>query len=241
VTFVSTGSRARSVGPKTSLEGLVVVALQRADAVSTSVFDRVVAAPDASHYLMTPSAVVTPRNADEVARLLGFAVANGERLTFRSGGTSLSGQATTGGILVDTRKFFRRITVEDDGLTVRVQPGATVRQVNARLLRHGRKLGPDPASEIACTIGGVVANNSSGMACGIDQNTYRTLASAVIVLASGTVVDHRPPGRRREARGGRARTLEDAARTCATRCSGQWSCRPRSCGSTASRTRWATG
>ncbi len=189
MTFVSTGSRARTVGPKMSLEGLVVGALQRADAISTSPFDRVIAAPDASHYLMTPSAVVTPRNADEVARLLGFAIANGERLTFRSGGTSLSGQATTSGILVDTRKFFRRITVEDDGLTVRVQPGATVRQVNARLLRHGRKLGPDPASEIACTIGGVVANNSSGMACGIDQNTYRTLASAVIVLASGTVVD----------------------------------------------------
>jgi D-lactate dehydrogenase len=171
------------------LEGLVVVALQRADAVSTSVFDRVVAAPDASHYLMTPSAVVTPRNADEVGKLLSVAREHGERLTFRSGGTSLSGQATTGGVLVDTRKFFRSITVGDEGRTVRVQPGATVRQVNARLLRYGRKLGPDPASEIACTVGGVVANNSSGMACGIDQNTYRTLASAVIVLASGTVIN----------------------------------------------------
>jgi D-lactate dehydrogenase len=61
--------------------------------------------------------------------------------------------------------------------------------VNARLLRHGRKLGPDPASEIACTIGGVVANNSSGMACGTEQNTYRTLRSAVIVLPSGTIID----------------------------------------------------
>ena len=186
---VSTGSRARNIDTQTALEGRVVVALQRPEAVSTSVFDRVSAAPDASHYLMTPSAVVTPLNAEEVGRLLGFAVANDEKLTFRSGGTSLSGQATTGGILVDTRKHFRGITVEDEGRTVRVQPGATVRQVNARLLRFGRKLGPDPASEIACTIGGVVANNSSGMACGITQNTYRTLASAIIVLASGTVVD----------------------------------------------------
>jgi len=72
---------------------------------------------------------------------------------------------------------------------VRVQPGATVRQVNARLSRYGRKLGPDPASEIACTIGGVIANNSSGMACGTDQNTYRTLESMVLVLPSGTVID----------------------------------------------------
>ncbi len=64
-----------------------------------------------------------------------------------------------------------------------------MRAVNTRLARHGRKLGPDPASEIACTIGGVVANNSSGMACGIEQNTYRTLDSVVIVLPSGTVLD----------------------------------------------------
>jgi D-lactate dehydrogenase len=61
--------------------------------------------------------------------------------------------------------------------------------VNAHLARYKRKLGPDPASEIACTIGGVVANNSSGMACGTELNTYRTLESMVFVLPSGTVVD----------------------------------------------------
>ncbi len=77
----------------------------------------------------------------------------------------------------------------DDGARVRVQPGATVRQVNARLARYGRKLGPDPASEAACTIGGVVANNSVGMACGTVENSYRTLESLVLVLPSGTVVD----------------------------------------------------
>ena len=110
-------------------------------------------------------------------------------LTFRSGGTSLSGQGVTDGVLVDTRAAFRAVEVLDGGARVRVQPGATVRNVNARLARHGRKLGPDPASEIACTIGGVIANNSSGMACGTEQNTYRTLDSLVVVLPSGTVVD----------------------------------------------------
>ena len=69
-------------------------------------------------------------------------------LTFRSGGTSLSGQAGTDGILVDTRRHFRDIEVLDGGARVRVGPGATVRQVNARLARYGRKLGPDPASEV---------------------------------------------------------------------------------------------
>jgi D-lactate dehydrogenase len=68
-----------------------------------------------------------------------------------------------------------------------------VRQTNARLARHGRKLGPDPASEIACTIGGVVANNSSGMACGTAQNTYRTLESMTFVLPSGTILNTAEP------------------------------------------------
>lgn len=161
----------------------------REGAVSTRSFDRVVAAVDASHYLRTPRAVVSPESVEEIKALFRAVHDLGQTLTFRSGGTSLSGQASTDGILVDTRRNFRSISVGHDGLVVRAGAGATVRQVNARLLRFGRKLGPDPASEIACTIGGVVANNSSGMACGTEQNAYRTLRSAVIVLPSGTVID----------------------------------------------------
>jgi D-lactate dehydrogenase len=155
--------------------------------------DRLAAAHDASHYLLTPRAVVRPDSVDQVTATLAVARRHGVPVTFRSGGTSLSGQAGTEGVLVDTRRHFRRIEVLDGGGRVRVQPGATVRAVNARLARLGRKLGPDPASEIACTIGGVVANNSSGMACGIEQNTYRTLDSAVLVLPSGTVIDTSRP------------------------------------------------
>lgn len=54
-------------------------------------------------------------------------------------------------------------------------------------------LGPDPASEVACTIGGVIANNSSGRACGVAHNTYHTLESAVVVLPSGTIIDSAAP------------------------------------------------
>ena len=151
-------------------------------------------AHDASHYLLVPGAIVTPRSAEEVAQALGIARRAAAPLTFRAGGTSLSGQSSTSGVLVDTRRHFRRIEVLDDGERVRVQPGATVRQVNIRLARFGRKLGPDPASEIACTIGGVIANNSSGMACGVDQNAYRTLESLIVVLASGTIIDTAEPG-----------------------------------------------
>jgi len=155
----------------------------------TRAIDRISYASDASHYLLTPRAVAIASDADEVAALLAQASASRTPLTFRSGGTSLSGQASTDGILVDTRREFRRIDVLDGGRRVRVQPGATVRQVNVRLARHGYRLGPDPASEAACTIGGVVANNSSGMACGTVENTYRTLESMIFVLPSGTVHD----------------------------------------------------
>ncbi|HEY1133617.1 MAG TPA: FAD-binding and (Fe-S)-binding domain-containing protein, partial [Nocardioides sp.] len=150
-------------------------------------------ASDASHYLYTPQAVVVAADAAEVGRVFRAARTSGVPVTLRSGGTSLAGQASGDGILLDVRQRFRGIEVLDGGERVRVQPGATVRQVNARLAPYGRKLGPDPASEAACTIGGVVANNSSGMACGTELNTYRTLESMTLVLPSGTVVDTARP------------------------------------------------
>ncbi|MET0479941.1 MAG: FAD-binding and (Fe-S)-binding domain-containing protein, partial [Mycetocola sp.] len=161
--------------------------------VSVAEFDRIVAGVDASHFLLTPSAVVTPQDATQLAAVLAFARNTGRHVTVRSGGTSLSGQASSDGILIDTRRHFRSIEPLDDGTLVRVQPGATVRQVNARLARYRRKLGPDPASEIAATIGGVIANNSSGMACGTHHNSYQTLRGLTFVLPSGTVIDTTAP------------------------------------------------
>ncbi len=163
-------------------------------AVLDRAIDRLAYAHDASHYLLTPQAVATPSTAAEVGRLMALSSAQGIPLTFRSGGTSLSGQASTSGLLVDTRRGFRAVEVLDDGRRVRVQPGATVRAVNARLAPYGHKLGPDPASEAACTVGGVVANNSSGMVCGTEFNSYRTVESMVVILASGTVIDTGAPG-----------------------------------------------
>ena len=157
--------------------------------VKTRALDLHANAHDASHFLLMPQAVVVAGNAEEVGRLLRASAAQGMPLTFRSGGTSLSGQALTDGVLVDVRRNFKGVEVLDDGARVRVQPGVTVRALNAQLAPYGRKFGPDPASEGACTIGGVVANNSSGMACGTVDNTYRTLESLTVVLPSGTVID----------------------------------------------------
>ena len=144
---------------------------------------------DASHYLLKPKAIYTPETKEQLAEIFALATELGIGVTFRSGGTSLSGQATSDGFLVDTRKNFRGIKVGNQGEQVSVSPGATVRAVNTSLARFKRKLGPDPASEVACTIGGVVANNSSGMCCGTEQNSYRTIASLVLVLPNGLVID----------------------------------------------------
>ncbi|NUT31791.1 MAG: FAD-binding oxidoreductase, partial [Hamadaea sp.] len=155
----------------------------------TRATDRLAMAHDASHYLLTPQAVLVPQDATQVATLMRTAAELGLGVTLRSGGTSLSGQAGTDQLLLDVRRHFRDVEVLDDGARVRVQPGAVLRQVNARLAGYGRKLGPDPASEAACTVGGVIANNSSGMTCGTHANTYQTLESMTLVLPSGTVVD----------------------------------------------------
>ena len=173
----------------------LVDALERAvpGQVTARTAERFAFAHDASHYRLVPRAVVTPRDAHEVATLIRVSAELGVPLTFRSGGTSLTGQATTRDVLVDVRRHFRGVEVLDDGARVRVRPGTTVRAVNARLAPYGRKFGPDPASEVACTIGGVIANNASGMACGTELNSYRTLESVVLVLPNGTVVDTGAP------------------------------------------------
>jgi D-lactate dehydrogenase len=159
------------------------------DQITDSLFDRVSIANDASHYLLTPTMVAKPKTAQQISEIFKITQKHDLGITFRSGGTSLSGQSVTDSLLIDTRKNFKEIEVLENGLKVRVQPGLTVNRVNASLRKYGRKLGPDPASEIACTIGGVIANNSSGMACGTEFNTYKTLSSLVFVLPSGTLID----------------------------------------------------
>ena len=161
--------------------------------VSQDPLDLAAVAPDVSHYLLTPGALVRAGSTSDVAAAMAAAKRHRVAVNFRSGGTSLSGQGSTVGVMVDTRRSFRGIEVLDGGRKVRVQPGATIVAVNSVLARYGRKLGPDPASSVACTFGGVLADNSSGMSCGTVANSYRTLDSMVFVLASGTVIDTSDP------------------------------------------------
>ena len=169
--------------------------------VLTRRIDRIAWANDASVYRLVPRAVVLPRTVDEVRALLRFSRLRRIPLTFRAAGTSLSGQAVTDGILAVVSRHWRGIEIEEEGRLVRVQPGAIGGDVNRRLSRHGRKIGPDPASINSCMMGGILANNSSGMCCGVAQNAYHTLRSLHFLLPDGLELDTADPaaaGRLRE-------------------------------------------
>ncbi|MFD5812776.1 FAD-binding and (Fe-S)-binding domain-containing protein [Streptomyces sp. NPDC127038] len=170
-----------------------LTALLGAGKVLTRISDLVRYASDASPYRFVPRVVVVPEDLDDVSAVLSYAHGRGREVVFRAAGTSLNGQAQGEDILVDVRRHWTGVEVLDGGARVRIAPGTTVARVNAALVRHGRVLGPDPASAIACTVGGVVANNASGMTAGTTRNAYVTLASLTLVLPSGTVVDTAEP------------------------------------------------
>ncbi|WP_406511735.1 FAD-binding oxidoreductase [Streptomyces sp. NBC_00161] len=164
-----------------------------AEKVLWKVSDLVRYASDASPYRFVPQVVVIAEDIDDVSAVLSYAHGRGREVVFRAAGTSLNGQAQGEDILVDVRRHWAGIEVLEGGRRARIRPGTTVARANAALARHGRVLGPDPASAVACTLGGVVANNASGMTAGTTRNSYRTLSSLTFVLPGGTVVDTADP------------------------------------------------
>ncbi len=151
--------------------------------------ERIAFASDASFYRLIPRAVVQPVDRREVAALFRFSHRHGVPLVFRAGGTSLSGQSITDGILVDVGRYLRRVRVEENGRSIRVEPGVIGQHANDALRLYRARIGPDPASINSCRMGGILSNNSSGMCCGVAQNAYHTLRSLVFVLPSGTEID----------------------------------------------------
>jgi D-lactate dehydrogenase len=168
-------------------------ALLGADRVLARPGDLIKYASDASPYRKLPRAVVMAKIPDDVAKVLAFGRRAGIPVTFRAGGTSLNGQGQTDGILVDVRRHFGGIVVLEDGAAVRVGTGTILGHVNRVLAPLGRRLGPDPASTEVATVGGVVANNSGGMRCGVTKDSYSTLRSLTFVLPSGTRIDTAAP------------------------------------------------
>src|SRR5512147_92108 len=164
------------------------------DRVLTRVIDLVRYASDASPYRLLPKAIVMARDAEDVGKVLDFGRRSSVPVTFRAAGTSLNGQSQSDGILVDVRRHWGGVEVLDDGGRARLKPGTVLGHANRVLAPHGRKLGPDPASTEIASVGGVLANNSGGMRCGVTKDSYSTLRSMTLVLASGTTIDTAEPG-----------------------------------------------
>jgi D-lactate dehydrogenase len=152
---------------------------------------------DASFYRLVPKVVVKARTPEEVRRLLEVAGRVAVPVTFRAAGTSLSGQTLSDSVLVVLAGGWRGARVLDGGERVALEPGVVGSEANALLAPLGRKIGPDPASINACMIGGIVANNASGMCCGTTMNSYQTVESMRLVLADGSSLDTGDPESRR--------------------------------------------
>lgn len=163
---------------------------------------------DASFYRLNPKMVVKVHTEEEIQRILPIAAKHEVPVTFRAAGTSLSGQAITDSVLLKlshTGRNFRSYTVHEDGSSITVEPGLIGGEVNRILAAHKNKhghpiqykIGPDPSSIDSCMIGGIVNNNSSGMCCGVSQNTYHTLQDMRVVFVDGTLLDTADPESRR--------------------------------------------
>jgi D-lactate dehydrogenase len=158
------------------------------DALSTLAFGT-----DASFYRLIPKLVIRASSTDEVKYILNIAHKMDIPITFRAAGTSLSGQAISDSVLVIVSHGFTHHKVYARGEKILLEPGIRGAMANRLLVRFGRKIGPDPASIDAAMIGGIAANNASGMCCGTSQNSYKTIADIDIVLSDGSELNTASP------------------------------------------------
>ena len=146
---------------------------------------------DASFYRLIPKMVIRAKDEKEVSLILKECSGLSIPVTFRAAGTSLSGQAITDSVLVIAGNHWNNFMINENGSVISLQPGLTGGRVNSLLAPYGRKIGPDPASVNSAMIGGIAANNASGMCCGTAENSYKTVAGMRIIMADGTVIDTR--------------------------------------------------
>ncbi|MDT0343204.1 FAD-binding and (Fe-S)-binding domain-containing protein [Streptomyces litchfieldiae] len=131
---------------------------------------------DASNYRRVPVGVVAPHDAADVAAALAVCRAHGTPVVPRGGGTSIAGQATGTGVVLDFTRHMNRIVSLDPGArTAAVQPGVVLDDLRAAATHHGLTFGPDPSTHGRCTIGGMIGNNS----CGAHSVAWGTTADNV--------------------------------------------------------------
>ncbi len=154
------------------------------DALSTLAFGT-----DASFYRLIPKLVVRAASIEEIVYITKCCAAMKIPVTFRAAGTSLSGQGVSDSVLVIATHGFTEHQVLEDGRKIELGPGIRGAQANKYLVKYGRKIGPDPASIDSAMIGGIAANNASGMCCGTSENSYKTIADLKLIFADGSYLD----------------------------------------------------
>lgn len=155
----------------------------RMDAASRSLYST-----DASVYQIVPRGVVLPRSVADVVGLVRVAAAHRVPLTARGGGTSQAGQAIGEGLVVDMSKHMNRVLAIDPvARTARVQPGVVLDDLNAAVAPHRLRFAPDVSSSSRATVGGLIANNSSGARSVLYGKTIDHVISVTMVMADATV------------------------------------------------------
>ncbi|MGW0209908.1 FAD-binding and (Fe-S)-binding domain-containing protein [Streptomyces sp. NPDC003233] len=135
---------------------------------------------DASNYRRVPAGVVAPRDADDVAAVLEVCRARGVPVVARGGGTSIAGQATGTGVVLDFTRHMNGLLELDPGTrTAVVQPGLVLDRLQEAAAPHGLRFGPDPSTHSRCTLGGMIGNNS----CGSHSVAWGTTADSVRELS----------------------------------------------------------
>ncbi|MEU6179293.1 FAD-binding and (Fe-S)-binding domain-containing protein [Streptomyces coeruleorubidus] len=154
--------------------------------VGFDVTSRALVTMDASNYRRVPRGVVAPVDADDVAAVLAVCREHGVPVVARGGGTSIAGQATGTGVVLDfTRHMNRLVALDPEARTAVVQPGLVLDRLQAAAAAHGLRFGPDPSTHSRCTLGGMIGNNS----CGSHSVAWGTTADSVreldVVTARG--------------------------------------------------------
>ncbi|MEV7726559.1 FAD-binding and (Fe-S)-binding domain-containing protein [Streptomyces sp. NPDC087917] len=138
---------------------------------------------DASNYRRVPLGVVAPRDAEDVTAALRVCADAGVPVVPRGGGTSIAGQATGTGVVLDlTRHMDAVLSVDPAARTAVVQPGLVLDRLRDAVRPHGLTFGPDPSTHSRCTLGGMIGNN----ACGAHSVAWGTTADNVTELAVTT-------------------------------------------------------
>ncbi len=160
----------------------------RFDTVSRALYST-----DASVYQIEPLGIVIPRSRDDILRAVQIARRYGCSITARGGGTSQAGQAIGAGLVVDTSKYFNRILEVNAGERwARVEPGVVLDHLNVHLRGESLRFAPDISTASRATIGGMIANNSSGARSVLYGKTIDHVLELTVVLADGTVTSLRP-------------------------------------------------